>query len=118
MIRIRTMIGMALLGVTVAVVPTVRTHAADADLAAKVQSAKTAADHEALATDYDARATAATQNAAMHRRMSESYKAIARAAGRAGEMPQHCETLAKGFDAEAEQYKAMAQTHRDIAKTM
>ena len=31
-------------------------------------------------------------------------------------MPGHCESLAKNYDAEAEHFKSMAQTHRDLAK--
>jgi transposase len=31
-------------------------------------------------------------------------------------MPQHCEAIAKAYDSEAENFKAMAQAHRDLTK--
>ena len=93
--------------------------AEDMDIASKVQAAKTAADHQALAEHFDQQAAEATKNAALHRRMGESYKGFATSIGKGSgvsSMPQHCEALAKNFEAEADHYKAMAQTHRDLAK--
>jgi len=95
--------------------------AEDVDIAKQVQSAKTAADHEAIAKYYDEQAAVAKANAAEHRRMAESYKGMSTSIGKGAgvsSMPQHCESLAKDFDAEAEHYKAMAQTHRELAKTI
>jgi hypothetical protein len=118
MIRRGTIVGLALLGMTILVAPI---HAAD-DMAAQVQAAKTAADHEALAKSYDAQAADAAKSAAEHRKMAEAYKGAAATSSGKGAgisaMPGHCESLAKGFDAEAEHYKSMAQTHRDIAKSL
>jgi hypothetical protein len=118
MIRSMAIVGLALLGMTALVAPT---HAAD-DMAAQVQSAKTAADHEALAKTYDAQAASASKSAAEHRTMAEAYKSAAATSGGKGAgvsaMPGHCEALAKSYDAEAEHYRSMAQTHRDIAKGM
>jgi hypothetical protein len=120
MIRIQKTIGATLMGLAVMAASPTYTQAAD--MAAQIQSAKTAADHEAIAKEYDAQAAAATQSAATHRKMAETYKGMAATSGGKGAgisaMPQHCESLAKGFDAEADQYKAMAQTHRDVAKGM
>ena len=93
----------------------------DGDVMTKVQSAKTAADHEAIAAYYDGKAAAATKDASYHRQMGQSYKGLAGgAAGKgyaASAMPQHCEAIAKAADSEAEQYRAMAKAHRDLAKT-
>ncbi len=113
---------MALLALTAFALPVLSARAADdADIAAKVQSAKTPADHEQIAKFYDAESTAATQSAAMHRKMAKTYKGMPAQSGGKGSgvsaMPQHCESLAKNFDAEAEHFKSMAQTHRDLAKT-
>ena len=94
--------------------------AGDDDVLAKVQAAKTAADHEAIAKIYDAKAAEATKEAADHRRMGEAYKGLTgSASGKSyatSAMPQHCEAIAKAYDSEAENFKAMAQTHRDLAK--
>jgi hypothetical protein len=113
--------GLALASLMALALPTYPVRAAgDDDVLAKVQSAKTAADHEAIAKIYDARAAAATKEAADHRRMGEAYKGLSGTATGKGyatsAMPQHCEALAKAYDAEAENFKAMAQTHRDLAK--
>ena len=93
----------------------------DGDIMEKLQSAKTAADHEAIATYYDGKAAAATKDAAYHRQMGQSYKGIVGGAAGKGyatsAMPQHCEAIAKAADSEAEQYKAMAKAHRDLAKS-
>jgi hypothetical protein len=92
----------------------------DGDVMEKVQSARTPADHEAIAAYYDGKAAAATKDAAYHRQMGQSYKGLAGGAsgkGYASAMPQHCEAIAKAADSEAEQYKAMAKAHRDLAKT-
>lgn len=115
--------GMALLALTSFALPVVSVRAADdTDITAQVQGAKTAADHEQIAKYYDGEATVATQNAATHRKMADTYKGMAASSGGKGggvsTMPQHCESIAKNFDGEAEHFKAMAQTHRDLAKTV
>src|SRR5262245_61030667 len=66
------------------------------DVATKVQAAKTAADHEALAGLYDKQAAAAKSEAATHRKMGEAYKgagtsATGKSAGLSA-MPQHCDS--------------------------
>jgi len=117
----RTLSGVVLLALATFALPVLYARAADeVDMLKKVQSAKTPADHEAIAKHYDAQATQATESAAMHRKMGESYKGQAATSSGKGAgisaMPQHCEALAKNYDAEADHYKAMAQTHRDLAK--
>ena len=92
---------------------------ADEDITQKVQTAKTAADHEAIASYYDAQAAEASQKAAMHKKMGESYKSFATSSGKGSgvsAMPQHCAALAKTYSAEAAHYKAMADTERKLAK--
>lgn len=88
--------------------------------AQKVQAAKTAADHEALAKEYEKEATAAKAKAAEHRSMAEAYKGMPAISGgkvgAASAMPQHCESLAKSFDQQAEMYSAMAASERELAK--
>jgi hypothetical protein len=117
----RTLSGVALLALAAFAFPVFAARTADdADFLKQVQSAKTPADHEAIAKHYDADAAEATASAVMHRTMGESYKGQAATASGKGAgispMPQHCEALAKNYDVEAEHYKAMAQTQRDLAK--
>jgi hypothetical protein len=97
----------------------VRAPAAE-DLSQKVQAAKTPADHEALAADYDKLAAAARAEAAVHRKMAEAYKGMsATAIGKAGglsAMPQHCESLVKTFEEQAKMYDALAAAERALSK--
>jgi hypothetical protein len=83
-----------------------------------VKNAKTPADHLALAARYDKLAADAQAQAASHRTMAETYKGSASPKGvvRSTAMVGHCMTLAKSFDAQAKEYKAMAEAHRQMAK--
>ena len=95
--------------------------AENVDIVQKVQAAKTAADHEAIASYYDAQAAAAKKKAEEHRKMADTYKAGGTSIGKGSgpvALPQHCQALAKTFDGEAAEYTAMAQAHRDIAKNV
>jgi hypothetical protein len=87
---------------------------------AMITGAKTAADHEALAAQYDKDAAAAKAKAAEHRKMGEAYKSVPTLAGgkAAGvsAMPQHCASLAKSYDEQAQMYAAMAAAERELAK--
>ena len=117
----RTLPGVALLALAAFALPVFPARAAnDADMLKQVQSAKTPADHEAIAKQYDADAAQATASATMHRKMGEAYKGqVATSSGKGAgisAMPEHCESLAKNFDADSEQFKSMAQTHRALAR--
>lgn len=81
-----------------------------------IGSAKTAADHEAIAKHYEAEATAAKAKAAEHRNMAEGYKKLGGALIEKLHFDQHCETLAKNYDGAAKEYEALAKAHRDMAK--
>jgi hypothetical protein len=90
---------------------------------AMITGAKTAADHEALAAQYDKDAADAKAKAAEHRKMGESYKGLAGVTGgKAGgaaaatAMPQHCASLAKSYEEQAQMYTAMAAAERELAK--
>ena len=120
--RWATMLGAATLAVCTLALPTSYAPAAEDDITAQIQNAKTAADHEAIAKHFDAKAAEATKEAADHRRMGAAYKGLSgTATGKgyaASAMPQHCEAIAKSFEAEAAHFEGMAQTHRELAKTM
>ena len=93
----------------------------DADIMERVQSAKNPADHEGIAQFYEKQAADATAKAAEHRKMGQAYKGLSGTATGKGyatsAMPQHCEALAKDFDSEAKNFQAMAEAHRQLAKT-
>jgi len=87
-----------------------------ADLERKVMSAKTPADHEAIAADYDKQAEAALKNAQSHRNLAKFYHAnpVGRGEGTHG-TASHCEKLAKSFEASAASFKELAAAHREAA---
>ena len=87
---------------------------------AMISGAKTAADHEALAVQYDRDAADAKAKAAEHRKMGEAYKGSPALASGKGSgvsaMPQHCESLVKSYDEQAQMYTGMAAAERELAK--
>ena len=107
---------MALVGMSVLVAPL---RAEDQpNIEETVRNAKSPADHLALAARYDKLAADAQSQAARHRTMAEAYKGPADPKGivRSTAMVGHCETVAKSFDTQAKEYKAMADAHREMAK--
>ena len=77
-----------------------------------VESAKTPADHEAIAKMYDDQAAKATALAAEHTKMATSYGNVKRLS----ELASHCQRLAGYYKSEAEDYKAMAIMEREQTK--
>jgi hypothetical protein len=87
------------------------------DLTTKIASAKTAADHEAIATYYDAAAKEAKQRADEHAKMGEAYKKLGGALVGKLQLDKHCASLVKSAQSEAAEYESLAQAHREMAKT-
>lgn len=86
-----------------------------ADIVQRIETAKTPADHEALAVYYTQEANKARENAALHRTMAKSYQ-IQAASGRGGaSMPAHCNAIAQSDDGIAKQFDDMAAAHRQMA---
>src|SRR5262245_48519941 len=87
---------------------------------AMISSAKTAADHEALAAQYDKDAADAKAKASEHLKMGAAYKGQPAVTGgkvaAASGMPEHCEKLVKSFEDQAQMYTAMATAERELAK--
>ena len=110
-----TVIGMITVASMLAV-PTSRAGATDSgNVEGKIASAKTVADHEALATYYDQQAAEARTKADEHRKMGAAYKAFGGFALKA-ELPRHCDSFANKFQADAKMYQQMAAAHRAMAK--
>ena len=86
------------------------------DMEKMISSAKTAADHEALAAEYESEAAAAKAKAAEHRKMAESYKELGGAAIGKLHLDEHCERLVKSYEKEAMEDEALAKAHREMAK--
>jgi hypothetical protein len=86
------------------------------DIEDKIASAKTAADHEAIAKWYDEQAKAAEGKAAEHRKMGQEYQKAGGPAAKA-QLPAHCDGLVKIYTNAASELEAMAKAHREMAKT-
>jgi hypothetical protein len=85
--------------------------AEDTDIEAKIASAKTPADHEAIADYYQRHADAA--KAEEHTKMAREYKTGS--FGAKTHFHEHCETLARLYRSEAKEYAALAEAHRQMA---
>jgi hypothetical protein len=88
----------------------------DADLDKMISSAKTAADHEAIAAEYERQATAAKAKATMHVEMGESYKKAGGALIGKHHLDVHCDNLAKLYEKIAKEDEALAKAHEAMAK--
>ena len=87
-----------------------------ADLPQRIESARTQADHEALAAYYDREASAARASAASHRKMATSYQGMY-AGGRGGaSMSAHCNAIVRSQEAIATEYEGMAAAHRQMGQ--
>ena len=87
------------------------------DMEKMISSAKSAADHEALAAEYESEAKTAKAKAAEHRKMAESYKRLGGGLIGKQHLDEHCERLAKSYDRAAMEYEMLAKAHRGMAKS-
>jgi hypothetical protein len=84
------------------------------DLSVKIAGAKTAADHEALAAEFEKEAQEAEANAAAHEKMAASYKGLGTTG--AYHADKHCAALASGYHTQAKQLKELAAAEHAAAK--
>jgi len=86
------------------------------DMTQAVQSAKTRADHEALAQHYDDAAKEMQAKAAEHKKMVAQYEANKSLYGKqAQSLISHCQGLARIYDQAAADNMSMAESHRQMA---
>ena len=79
-----------------------------------IESAKTKADHEALAAHYEAEAQALQEKANTHKRMSAAYR-IMPSKGGAGGFTAHCDRLIARYEEAAKENLELATLHRQMA---
>ena len=101
-----------------AFVPTRRAVAKSMDMAHMIEMAKTPADHDKLAAQYEQDAKAARATAAMHQKMAEAYRKEGGAIVSKSHFDEHCDALAKSYTSAAEEYDALAKAEREMAKGM
>lgn len=88
--------------------------ASDVDINELIQNADTSEDHTNIAIYYEQQAALMESKVRQHETMAKSYKRTSKRKAR----PQHCTNLAEKFMEAAEEYKALAAEHREIAKEM
>ena len=90
----------------------------DDDLLHMIQTAKTRADYEAIASVYEQQARADRVAANEHRRVERLYKAFSQADPAwtsSGQTPDHCQNIASIYDRAAQEHDALAELHRQAA---
>ena len=83
----------------------------DDNVAEMVEMAKTPADHEALATYFNAKSEAALAAVKRHEKMSNAFSGKQRPSWEA-----HCSGLIRGFKEQAKDYAALAKEQAALAK--
>jgi hypothetical protein len=88
----------------------------DADLDKMISSAKTAADHEAIAAEYQRRAAAAKADSAKHAEMAAAYKKAGGALVEKQHIDKHCDILVDLYKKVAKEFETLAKDHEAMAK--
>jgi len=85
-----------------------------------VETAQTAADHEAVAKRFEAEAANFDQQAQHHERLAKRYRGGLGVGpkGNAQSLAKHCDNLVKNLKASAADAREMAQLHRDLGKAL
>jgi hypothetical protein len=86
------------------------------DMEKMIGAAKTPADHEQLAAQYDQEAKAARAKADVHRKMAEAYRKEGGAIVSKLHFDQHCDALVRSYSSAAQSYEALAKGERQMAK--
>jgi hypothetical protein len=84
-----------------------------------IQSARTRADHEEIASIYEQQARADRTSADEHRKMEKLYRAFGQADpawAESGQTPVHCQNLTSIYQSAAEEHEALAELHRQAAR--
>jgi hypothetical protein len=89
---------------------------AQADLGAKIAAAKTAADHEAIAAEFEQEGKDLEAKAALHADMAKHYGMEQYAHQRKPSLKKHCDDLSASLKKAAGQAKEMAKLHHELAK--
>jgi len=85
-----------------------------AGFAEKIAAAKTRADHEQLAAEFDKQADADKASVERHRKMAQAYTTAPWAKASGAGMVKHCKALIADYEKAGKQNAEMAKMHRDI----
>ena len=116
--RVIMVLAAGLLLLAAGTVPTMRASAqqpavTDDNLDQMISAAKTPADHEAIAAYYDNEAAANEEKAKLHHATHHAYEQFKI---KPSDMGPHCDALAKYYQRVANENKALAAGHREMAK--
>jgi hypothetical protein len=118
--RVTVLLAAGLILLAAASLPTFRAGAqetvvTDDNLDQALASAKTPADHEAIAAYYDKEAASNAAKAKLHHAVHHNYDKFRI---KPPDMGHHCDELAKFFQRAADQDKDLAAGHRKMAKNL
>ena len=82
----------------------------------QIETARTRADHQALAKYYEDEVAKARARVAEHRKMATSYQGMVSGGRGGGNMPAHCNAIASSYEGIAAQFEGMAASHRQMAE--
>ena len=82
---------------------------------AKIAAAKTPADHEAIAKAYEAEALKIEKMAEMHKNLGQAYGAPGGKPWQVGQA-KHCDSVAASLKTAAQEERALAAEHHNMAK--
>jgi hypothetical protein len=82
---------------------------------ARIEAAKTSADHQAIAKAYEAEAAAFEKKAEMHKNLAQTYGAPGGKPWQASQA-KHCDSVAASLKTAAQEDRALAAEHRNMAK--
>lgn len=116
--RVAMLLAAGFILLAAATLPTIRASAqqevvTDDNLEQMIANAKTPADHEAIAAYYDKEASANEEKAKIHHGTHHAYE---RFRIKPPDMGPHCDALAKYYQRVANEDKALAAGHREMAK--
>lgn len=85
--------------------------------AARIEAARTPADHEAIARAYDEEAASLDRKAEAHVAMAKVYRGGGAPKAHSPSMTSHCERLVAQYRGAAKEARALAVEHRATADT-
>jgi hypothetical protein len=88
------------------------------DIDKRIATAKTAADHEAIAAYFDTQAAAAKAEAEAHAAMRAAYEKAGGALIGKLHLDQHCDKIEASYEDVAKENAALAEAHRAMAKEL
>jgi len=94
-------------------------HQHDVTIVQLVETAKTRADHEAIARRFDEQAAQFDKDADHHAKLAKNYHAgLGNPKVNTASLAQHCDNLVKNLRASAADARELAKLHREAAQSL